>query len=175
MPAIATCCQMPIPTGPAIRTATIDDFAAICRLLHELDNHHVGILPEVFQPFDDAPRQRDRIARFLDEDDADLFVADLHTELIGLVTVRISESPDAPMFQPDRRACIDDLVVRRESRGQGIGRLLLARVTEWTRSRELQCIDINVWNENTVGTSFFKTNGFEPRYQRMELRIDKTT
>jgi len=164
-----------MPTGLTIRTATMDDFAAICRLLHELDNHHVRILPEVFQPFDDPTRQRDRIARFLDEDDAELLVAEFRTDIVGLVTVRISENPDAPMFRPDRRACIDDLVVRRESRGQGIGKLLLARVTEWTRSRKLQCIDINVWNENKIGTSFFKTNGFEPRCHRMELKIDKAT
>jgi ribosomal protein S18 acetylase RimI-like enzyme len=153
----------------------MDDFAELCQLLDELDDHHVRILPEVFQPFNDPPRQRDRLARFIEEDDAELFVAESSAEIVGLVTVRISETPNAPMFRPDRRACIDDLVVRRDSRGQGIGKRLLARVSEWTRSRKLQWIDINVWNANAVGASFFKTNGFEPRYQRMELRIDKAT
>lgn len=164
-----------MPTGHTIRTATMDDFAELCQLLHELDDHHVRILPDVFQPFDDPKRQGNRLARFLEEDDAELFVAESSTGIVGLVTVRISETPDAPMFRPDRRACIDDLVVRNESRGQGIGKQLLARVSEWTRSRKLQWIDINVWHANTAGASFFKANGFEPRYQRMELRIEKAT
>ena len=164
-----------MPTELTIRTATLDDYPAVCQLLHELDDHHVRIRPDVFQPFDDPTRLRERIARFVDEDDAELFVAEIHTDIVGLATVEISDNPDAPMFRPGQRACIDDLVIRRESRGQGIGKLLLARVTEWTRSRKLQCIDINVWNENKVGTSFFKTNGFEPRCQRMELKIDKAT
>ena len=160
-------------TGLTIRTATMDDFPAICRLLDELDDHHVRILPDVFQPLDDPPRQRDRVARFLDEDDTELFVAESRAGLVGLVTVRVSENPDAPMFRPDRRAYIDDLVVRGECRGQGIGKRLLARVSEWARSRKLRCIDISVWNENKVGKSFFEANGFEPRYQRMELKIDE--
>ena len=164
-----------MPTELTIRTATMDDYAAICRLLDELDDHHARILPDVFQPFDDPTRQRERIARFVDQDDAELFIAELNTDIIGLATVRISDNPDAPMFRPGRRACMDDLVVRRESRGLRIGNRLLARVTEWTRSRGLQWIDINVWNENKVGLSFFTTNGFTPRCQRMELRIDKAT
>ena len=54
-------------TGLTIRTATMDDFAEIRELLHELDDHHVRILPEVFQPFDDPTRQRDRITHVWNE------------------------------------------------------------------------------------------------------------
>ena len=162
-------------TGLTIRAATMDDFAAICGLLHELDDHHVRILPEVFQPYDDPSRQHDHIARFVDGDDAELFVAELGTNIVGLATVRIAENTAAPMFRPERRAYIDDLVVKLESRGQGIGQLLLARVTEWAHAQKLEYIDISVWNENQVGTSFFKTIGFEPRCQRMQLKINKGT
>ena len=121
----------------------MDDYPAVCRLLHELDDHHVRIRPDVFQPFDDPIRQRERIAQFVNEDDAELFVAEINTDIVGLATVRISDNPDAPMFRPGRRASMDNLVVNREFRGLGIAKMLLDRVTEWTQSRELHCIDIN--------------------------------
>lgn len=165
----------PMPTELTIRTATMDDFAAVCRLLHELDGHHVRILPDVFQPFDGPTRQRERIARFVDGDDAELFVAEINRDIVGLATIQISSSPDAPMFRPGRHAYMDNLVVNRDFRGSGIGKMLLARVTEWTRSRNLQCIEISVWMDNDVGLSFFTSNGFTPRCQRMQLRIDDTT
>ena len=153
----------------------MDDYPAVCRLLRELDDHHVSICPDVFQPFDDPIQQRKRVTRFVDDDDAELFVAEINPDIVGLATVRISDNPDAPMFRAGRRACIDDLVVNREFRGLGIAKMLLDRVTEWTQSRELQCIEINVWNDNKAGLSFFMTNGFTPRCQKMELRIEKAT
>ena len=167
--------KAPMPAKLTIRTATMDDYPAVCRLLHELDDHHVRIRPDVFQPFDDPVRQRERIARFVNAADAEMFVAEINTEMVGLATVRISDNPDAPMFRPGRRACVDDLVVKCEFQGLGIAKRLLDCVTEWTQSQELQCININVWNDNKAGLSFFTTNGFTPRCQQMELRIDKAT
>ena len=156
-----------------IRAATMDDFEAICPLLRELDEYHVRILPGVFQPIDDAELQRERIARFVENDEAELFLAASDDEIVGLVTIRIADMPDAPMFLPDRRACIEDLVVSSASRGQGIGKRLLAHVSEWARGRQLQSIDINVWSENKMGVAFYQSHGFQPRCQKMELRINR--
>lgn len=164
-----------MPTEPTIRTATMDDFGTVCQLLQELDELHVRIRPDVFQQFDDPVRQRERIARFVNENDAELFVAEMKTGIVGLATVRITDNPDAPMFRPGRRACMDNLVVNQKFRGVGIAKMLLDRITEWTQSRELPCIDINVWHDNKAGLSFFTTNGFTPRCQKMELRIDEAT
>lgn len=164
-----------MPPEPTIRTAAMDDFGTVCQLLQELDDLHVRIRPDVFQQFDDPEGQRERIARFVDGNDAELFVAELQTGIVGLATVRIYDNTDAPMFRPGRRACMDNLVVNQEFRGMGIGKMLLDRITEWTRSRELQCVDMNVWHDNQAGLSFFTTNGFTPRCQKMELRIDKAT
>lgn len=164
-----------MPTEPAIRTATMDDCSAVCRLFRELDDHHVSIRPDVFQSFDDPIQQRERVARFVNGDDAELFVAEINSDIVGLATVRASDNPDAPMFRPGRRACMDDLVVKRESRGSGIGKMLLDRVTKWAQSRELPCLVINVWNANKEGLSFFAKNRFVPRCQQMELQIEKAT
>ena len=161
-----------MPTEPKIRTATMDVYSAVCRLLRELDDHHVRIRPDVVQPFDDPIQQRESVTRFVNGDDGELFVAEINPDIVGLATVRVSDNPDAPMFRSGRRASMDDLVVNREFRGLGIAKMLLDRVIEWTQSRELQCLGLNVWNDNKEGLSFFTTNGFAPRCQQMELKIE---
>ncbi len=78
----------PMLTEPTIRTATMDDYPAVCRLLRELDDHHVRIRSDVFQPFDDPIQQRKRITRFVNDDDAELFVAEISPDIVAVATVR---------------------------------------------------------------------------------------
>lgn len=151
----------------------MDDCPAVYRLLHELDDLHVRIRPDVFQPFDDPEQQRERVAGFVDADDAELFVAEMDDSIVGLATVRVASNPDAPMFRSGRRALMDDLFVAPDQRRSGIAQMLLERIKEWTQSRDLPTLDINVWNANDSGVAFFTASGFAPRCQQMELKFQK--
>lgn len=159
-------------TEPTIRTGTMDDFSPVCRLLGELDDHHVEIRPDVFQSFDDPEKLRERVTGFVDPDDAEMFVAVID-DIVGLATVRIDDNPNAPMFRPGRRANMVDLVVDREFRGSGIAKLLLDRVVDWSRSRGLASLSTSVWNANQSALSFYTMSGFTNQCQRMDLRIDR--
>ncbi len=156
-----------------IRAATMNEFSAVCQLLHELDNLHVRLRPDVFQPFKGPTRPREVIARFIDQDDGELFLAEVGSDIVGLATIQITDSPDAPMFRPRQNAVMDNLVVNQKFQGLGIGKMLLDCAVEWTHARKIPCININVWIDNESGVSFFTANGFTPLCQRMELRIDK--
>ena len=164
-----------MPNDVTIRTATMDDFAAVSRLLRELDDYHVTSRPAVFHPFDDSAAQRERVADFVDSDDAELIVAEVDLEIVALATVRVTAYPDAPMFRPGPFARMDNLVVDRARRGGGIARELLESVTQWAAQRELTSLVINVWNANDAGVSFYTRQGFTPRCQQMELPIPKAT
>jgi len=156
---------------PTIRPATMHDFDAVSRLLGEVDQHHVRLRPDVFQPFDDPEGMRQRIAGFVEHDEAEIMVAEIDHKIVGLATVQIHDNPDAPMFRPGRRAIMSDLVVEPAFRRAGIGQSLLNRITEWTRSRGFTSLGLNVWNANEEGLSFFTAAGFKPRCQQMDLEI----
>ena len=155
-----------------IRTATMEDFTAVCQWLHELDELHVRLRPDVFQPFNGPTRPREVIAQFIDEDDGEIFLANVGNDIVGLATIQVRDRADAPMFWPRQNAVIDNLVVSQKFQRLGIGKKLLDCAVEWTRSRKIPRIDINVWSDNKTGMSFFTANGFTPMCQRMELRID---
>ena len=156
-----------------IRAATIDDYSAVCQLLHELDDLHVRIRPDVFRPIRGSIRPREQIAHFIDADDGEILLAEVGTDIVGLATIQIMDRPSVPMLQPRQSAVMDNLVVSQKFQRMGIGKQLLDRAVAWTRSRMIPLIDINVWIENETGMSFFTANGFTPLCQRMELRIEQ--
>ncbi|MGB0579591.1 MAG: GNAT family N-acetyltransferase [Limisphaerales bacterium] len=159
-------------TTPSIRSATMDDFGAVGRLLREVDEHHVHLRPDVFQPFDDPKAMRLRIAGFIENENAEMIVAEVESAIVGLATVQIHDHPDAPMFRPGRRAIMSDLVVDPKSRRSGLGKTLLAVVVAWSRARGFESLGLNIWNANEEGLDFFTANGFLPRCQQMDLKID---
>jgi len=161
-------------SGIDIRTATMADSRTVARLLRELDDHHVRMRPDVFQAFDDDTYQTERIRRFVQQDDASLFLAASDSKVVGLATVRISHPAAVPMLRPVKRAYIDDLVVNSGYQRLGVARMLIDHVSAWARSRELQAIAINVWRDNQAGMGFFTSNGFAAQCQQMELKIDNS-
>ena len=157
-----------------IRAATIDDYLAVCELLHELDDLHVRFRPDFFRPIQGPSRPREQVAQFIDTDNREILLAVVCKDIAGLATIQIMDCPNAPMLQPRQSAVMDNLVVNQKFQRMGIGKKLLDCAVEWARSRRIRFIDINVWIDNETGMSFFQTNGFTPLCQRMELRIDKT-
>lgn len=150
------------------------DCDAVSRLLGEVDAQHVRLRPDVFQPFDDADAMRERVTGFVDNDDAEVLVAEMDGRIVGVASAQIHDNPGAPMFRPGRRAIMSDLVVEPEFRRSGIAKELLARVAEWSRSRGFKSLGINVWSANEEGLAFFIASGFTPRCQQMEMKIEPT-
>jgi ribosomal protein S18 acetylase RimI-like enzyme len=151
----------------------MDDDDVVSRLLREVDELRVRLRPDVFPPFDDPDQMRERVAGFVEDADAEIIVAELGADIVGLATIRVHDNPDASMFRPGRFAIMADLVVVPEFRRSGIAKSLLDSALEWTWSRGLPGLGINVWNDNESGVSFFEANGFAPRCQQMELKIEK--
>lgn len=160
-----------MPAETTTRAATQDDCDAVSNLLRIVDEHHVRLRPDVFRSFDDPAAMLKRVMGFLADEDAEIILAEVDHNVVGLATVQIHDNPDAPMFRSGRRAIMSDLVVHPESRRSGIGKQLLDQVVEWSRARGFGSLGLNVWNVNEDAVSFFAASGFEPRCQQMELKI----
>ncbi len=61
-------------------------------------------------------------------------------------------------------ALINELVVRREWRGQHIGSALLAHVMTVAQNRGMDEIEIGVMRENRRALAFYRDNGFNEEY-----------
>jgi len=75
------------------------------------------------------------------------------------------------VLHPAPSALIDELVVSRKSRGQGIGRLLIDKVVE--KCKELGCCELEVSTEKTNRTArgFYRNCGFAEEAVLLEMDL----
>jgi ribosomal protein S18 acetylase RimI-like enzyme len=74
---------------------------------------------------------------------------------------------DYGLFE-DAYGYIHDAYVREEARSQGIGRAMLRRAEEWSRSKGADEVRLNVYAANKLGSRFWTLAGFE--LQSMTMR-----
>lgn len=151
----------------------MSDYDEICRLAEQGDQVHSELLPDVFQPFEGPARSLERIAGFVDREDADIIVAALGTSVVGCLYIEKSRHLEHPMFRPHEYAQIDEMVVDHEQRRQGIGGLLLDSARQWSRDRGMSTMQVNVWTANQDARAFYAKRGFHPITQKMEIVVDE--
>jgi ribosomal protein S18 acetylase RimI-like enzyme len=155
-----------------IRQATTKDIPAIQHLNRQLDEHHVRLLPDIFQSVAGNARPDSLIAEWIGDPDADYLLAEVEGEIVGFVNVRKSSHPDYPVFRPRHFAQIGDAVVDGPKRGKGIGKELFEAATRWARERGVRFLQVTVWHENAGARAFYLEQGFRPMTMRMELDIE---
>jgi ribosomal protein S18 acetylase RimI-like enzyme len=93
------------------------------------------------------------IRKFLLRNPNTNFVCRIDGELVGLILCG----------HDGRRAYIYHAVVSKEYRSKGIGKLLLENVIEAVRGEEIHKIALVVYEKNTIGNDFWKSQGFTVR------------
>ena len=159
--------------GMKIRQATNEDIPKIQCLYQQLDEHHVNLLPDIFQSVEGDARPDSLIEQWIANKDADYLIAELGGEIVGFINVQKSSHPKYPGFRPHDFAMIENAVVDKVQRGKGIGRALFQAAVSWANDRDLRYIQVTVWNENSGAREFYLDQGFRPLTIKMELDTEK--
>lgn len=156
-----------------IRKAIYPDIDAIQRLYRQLDRHHVTVLPEVFQSIDGDARTPEMVATFIMDEDADYLVAERDDEILGFLTVQEKSHPTFTVYKPYRFAMIENAVVDRSHRGQGIGTALFDAAKKWAAERALRFVQTSLWTANDRAKRFYLDRGFRSITEQMELDLSR--
>ena len=127
----------------SIRIATAPDARALSELLYEFNG---GALPA------------DELARRIEEAQGleTAYLAERDGEVIGLLVLRTTPT----LSSRDDWAEITELYVRPASRRTGVGRALIERALEYSRSRGCSEIHLLVDPANLAALSFYEALGF---------------
>ncbi len=160
-------------TNVSVCIAKHEHIDAIQRLYRQLDRHHVDLLPCVFQPVNDDARNADVVKKSIADKDADYLVAICGKVVVGFFHVQKRSYPSLPMFRPHHFTMIENAVVDRAHRGQGIGGALFDATIRWAKDRGLEDIQVTVWTANQQANRFYVSRGFQPAIKTLALHIDK--
>ena len=120
-----------------VRPATLGDYAALVALFDELDEFHRLKRPDFFRPFEGPARSWAQVGQWLAGPGTTVLVAEGEAGVVGLA-VLLTRPPAAFAGAVPRKVIeLDNLVVRADWRGQGVGKCLLAATMDWSREQGL--------------------------------------
>lgn len=152
-----------------IRPATLADLPSILRLYRVLDEELVDLQPEFFCA---APREEEPIRRFIEAMDADFLLAEQEGEVVGLALVLYAGwTAEFSCVLPHRYASLNDLVVLREKRCQGIGSSLLGAAKRWARDRRLEYLELDVLSQNSNAIELYEAHDFVESTRTMRCML----
>lgn len=121
----------------------------MAELLHELFCIEVDFTPHY-------ETQAEGLRLLLASKRAEIFVAEINGEVVGMCTMQIMIST-----AKGREVCqVEDVVVDVEHRGKGIGSSLLRRVEEWAFTHGLGRIQLNADRDNHPALGFYRRQGW---------------
>lgn len=135
----------------SIRHATSDDIDGMC-----------GLLSELFSIESDFSPDREKQARGLElllndtSGSSSVLVAERGSEIIGMCSAQtlISTAEGGPV------GLLEDLIVRKDHRGKGIGSGLLSEIAGWCATKNISRLQLLRDTDNTGALRFYTGNGW---------------
>jgi ribosomal protein S18 acetylase RimI-like enzyme len=149
----------PIASPAYVRRARPGDWGTAVGLFREGDQLHVQIAPGYFRA---SPRPESEWRAMLEDPNGIVFVAESRPDgrVIGLVVVRIYDTPPDPTMVPRRRGHVETLVVGSGHRRRGVGRMLMEEAVNWARSRGAVELVLTTWAGNAQAEAFYRRLGY---------------
>ncbi|MFW5488619.1 MAG: N-acetyltransferase family protein [Desulfovibrio sp.] len=143
---------MPFAPEYTIRPARAEDIGSMAVLLTELFSIEADFRP-------DEQRQRDGLAMLLDEQSRGagrILVAEADSETVAMCTGQLVVSTAEGGYS----VLVEDMVVRRDHRRQGIGRALLQAMEQWAWKQGATRLQLLADRDNTSALDFYRRIGW---------------
>ncbi len=134
-----------------VRRATSGDIPGMCGLLSELFSVEADFRP-------DERKQAQGLTLLINDGSGSsaVLVAEDAGEIVGMCSVQmlISTAEGGPV------ALLEDVIVRREYRGKGIGAGLLSEVAGWCSDKKISRLQLLRDSDNESAMRFYSANGW---------------
>src|SRR5512138_609633 len=143
------------------RVAKPPDALLLSSLCMDVQRLHAEHHPEIFK----MPEREDFAVSFFEEMLADtavvILIAEKDGQAAGYVLCKLMERPDNPFTFAARTMLIDQISVRPDARGQGVGAALMHAAETLARELSVQRIHLDSWDFNLDAHAFFEHMGFQ--------------
>lgn len=154
-----------------IRLATSSDIASLIHLNYEVQLLHINIAPSVF-----CNVQELEVSQWFEEQIKDgntqVYIAENSKAVLGYLIVKVITRPSNPFMFEQRYAYIEHMCVNSESRGKGIGRLLISTAISFVKDSGIDRIELDVWSKNTNAINVYKQIGFQANKEKLIYKVE---
>lgn len=154
-----------------IREAVINDYEILCEVYAELDKQHRLNHPELFIKPDDYARAKKYISENINDSNKALFVADVDSKVVGFAECYIQKSSNFPVIKKRKWIQLDNIAVKGEYQNYHVGSLLLKKVVEWAKSKQINRIELKVYSFNNNAIEFYSGKNFKDLNKTMYLDL----
>ena len=156
-----------------IRKATSLDSLLLSTLCMDVQKLHAQNHPMIFK----EPLSSDFAFSFFEkmfpDDTKYIYIAEENEQALGYIFFKVVERDENPFLFSRRYLLIDQISVRPEAQGQGVGKALLQKVEVVARELDIPRIELGSWDFNTGAHSFLERMGFEKRYFEFWKAVEK--
>lgn len=154
------------PLRVVIRHANDNDLQQIVRLSEKLGRDE-STADSMVSPAPSEFQNPGWILKNIRGENTVVFVAELDGKIVGYSLGWVSQ----PWSYKGKRGYICDCFVDEPYRRRGIGRKLVEAILNWFMSRGVDCVEADVYSNNTPSLAMFRSLGFEEISKRLRLII----
>ncbi len=148
-----------------IRYAKSDDYNSVEKIMKQVHQLHVDWRPDIYKPADPV-YSKEYFEKLVFENR--LLVAEREGEVTGLLAF-VYRHIESDKQQTRNVLFVDDLAVREDCRGQGIGTSLLSFMKDKAKREQLDGLELQVNARNTAARKMYETFGFTEKSINLEL------
>ncbi len=105
----------------------------------------------------DESRQRRGLAMMLENERARVLIAEAEGQVVGMCTGQFLVST----AEGGLSLLVEDVVVDEQWRGRGIGRLLMAAISDWARANKVSRLQLLADRNNVPALDFYRILGWQ--------------
>lgn len=151
-----------------IRKVTLEDLDQVNNLRKQALALHVKLYPNIFKK-SYADSLSEYTKTYLDEEDKCLLVYEAHSKIVGCALIKMITKPETAYRYQLRYIEIEELVVDKKCRRQGVGRALIDFIKTFAKENGYNSIQLNVWNDNIEATKFYESLGMTTLSKQMKI------
>jgi len=153
-----------------VRFAKEKDLDQINELRKQVNEIHAKGRPDVFKAgFGNAIR--DLAILFLNGESSDIVVAERDGVICGMACVEYVDKPETPYGKARSFYHVQEIAVDKKYRRQGVAKELFEFMIADAKKRNLDKIELDVWEFNDSAIEFYQAVGFRQTRRWMEISI----
>lgn len=154
-----------------LREAELEDFNKLQPIHKEVHDLHVNGRPDIYSRAE-YTLDPSYFRQLIESDEGIIYIIEDKNEVVGFTILRINGAPDRITSVKRKYLFMEDLGIRKEYRGQGLGKLLYQRAIEFGKEKGAKSLELGVWEFNEDAINFYKFMGMKNQARKMEVIIE---